>query len=322
LLTFSRQGAKVSTAVNCAKIVEDTAALLKHTINKNIAIHVENRATHTSVIGDDSLLQNAFMNMGINASHAMPNGGELTFTLENLELDAEYCEISPFEIIPGDYLEIAIRDTGTGMPPEVQSRIFEPFFTTKEQGKGTGLGMAAVYGTVQEHGGAIVVYSELGTGTVFHVYLPITTETVRREILAEPTVIGTGTVLVVDDEELIRITASALLRSMGYRVILATDGQEGVHTFLETKDEIDLIILDMIMPVMGGRETFTKLREIDPTIPVIIASGFAKEEDMAALKKEGVNGFLNKPFRRAELAEMVAGAMGKSTVASSNDSLL
>jgi len=309
LLLFARKGNKASSTVNCAKIVEDTVALLKHTINKNITVSVENRAIQTSVIGDDSLLQNAIMNMGINASHAMPDGGVLTFTLENLELDAEYCSVSPFEIIPGEYLEISIRDTGTGMPPEILSRIFEPFFTTKEAGKGTGLGMAAVYGTVQEHNGAITVYSEVGAGTVFHVYLPVTAETVRREITSEPKGTGSGTILVIDDEELIRITASAMLRSLGYKVILATNGLEGVKTFLETKDEINLIILDMIMPIMGGREAFAKLREIDPTIPIVIASGFAKEEDMAALKTQGANGFLNKPFRRAELAEMVGTAM-------------
>ncbi len=305
LLLFSRKGNKVSTVVDCVKIVNETVALLKHTINKNISVTMDSRAVQTSVVGDDSQLQNAIMNMAINASHAMPNGGELSFTLENLELDAEYCEISPFEIAPGEYLEIAIRDTGTGMTPEVQSRIFEPFFTTKEAGKGTGLGMSAVYGTVQEHNGAITVNSEVGTGTVFRIYFPVTTETVKREIERDTIVGGTGTILVIDDEELIRITASALLVNLGYKVILATNGLEGVTTFQEAKDEIDLVILDMIMPIMGGREAFLKLREIDPTIPVIIASGFAKEEDMSALKSQGVNGFLNKPFRRAELAEKV-----------------
>ena len=171
--------------------------------------------------------------------------------------------------------------------------------------------MAAVYGTVQEHNGAITVYSELGLGTVFRLYLPVTSETVRREIETASTEIGSGTILVIDDEELIRLTASALLRSLGYRVILATNGLEGVETFGEAKDEVDLIILDMIMPIMGGREAFAKLREIDPTIPVVIASGFAKEEDMNLLKSHGINGFLNKPFRKIELAEIVANNLRK-----------
>jgi len=306
LLTFSRKGIKASTPVDCLKIVSDTISLLKHTLNKNISISIESRTTQHTIIGDDSLLQNALVNMGINASHAMPEGGSLIFTLENLELDEEYCHLSPFEIKPGTYLEISVRDTGIGMPPEILSRVFEPFFTTKDQGKGTGLGLAMVYGMVQEHGGAITVYSELGNGTVFHIYLPVVSDISRPADLHEETIYGEGTILLIDDEELIRITASAILSSLGYQVILAENGEEGVLIFKENMGKIDLIILDMIMPVMGGRETFCHIREISESVPVIIASGFAKEEDMKALKKQGVGGFLQKPFRRAELAEMVA----------------
>ncbi|MBP7563410.1 MAG: PAS domain-containing protein, partial [Candidatus Cloacimonetes bacterium] len=306
LLTFSRKGIKASTPVDCLKIVSDTISLLKHTLNKNISISMESRTTQHTIIGDDSLLQNALVNMGINASHAMPEGGSLIFTLENLELDEEYCHLSPFDIKPGTYLEISVRDTGIGMPPEILSRVFEPFFTTKDQGKGTGLGLAMVYGMVQEHGGAITVYSELGNGTVFHIYLPVVSDISRPADLHEETIYGTGTILLIDDEELIRITASAILSSLGYQVILAENGEEGVLIFKENMGKIDLIILDMIMPVMGGRETFYHIREISESVPVIIASGFAKEEDMKALKKQGVGGFLQKPFRRAELAEMVA----------------
>ena len=311
LLMFSRRESRTNTVVDCVKIVSDTVSLLEHTINKNIFVSMENHAAHTSIAGDDSLLQNAFMNMGINASHAMPNGGRLTFTLKNLELDKEYCEFSPFEIKPGEYLEIAIRDTGCGMPPEVLSRIFEPFFTTKEQGKGTGLGMSAVYGTIQEHNGAITVNSEVGSGTVFRVYLPVIAEKVRSEEQAEPVVTGSGTVLVIDDEELIRFIASSILKSLGYRVIVADNGLEGVNIFREMSGQIDLIILDMIMPGMGGREAFSRLREIRSDIPIIIASGFAKEEDMTELNKLGVNGFLNKPFRKVELAGIVGKSVGR-----------
>jgi PAS domain S-box-containing protein len=305
LLTFSHKANKANRAIDCNQIIRDTVSLLRHTIDKNIVVSTSNRATKLTVIGDDSLLQNAIMNMGINASHAMPDGGELTFTLENLELNREYCEVSPFDIKPGEYLAISISDTGVGMSADVVSRIFEPFFTTKEAGKGTGLGLAAAYGTVQEHGGAITVYSEPGAGTVFNIYLPVSAETVRREPESGPNMVGSGTILVIDDEELIRVTTSAMLRSLGYRVILATNGQEGIETFLKANDEIDLILLDMIMPVMEGPEAFAKLREIDPKIPIVIASGFAQEEDMVELKRQGACGFLDKPFSRAELAKMM-----------------
>jgi len=233
----------------------------------------------------------------------MPSGGELIFTLENLELDEEYCAVSPFEIKAGEYLEITIRDTGTGMNQEIMSRIFEPFFTTKEAGDGTGLGLAAVYGAVKDHDGAIVVYSEEGTGTVFHIYLPITSESIKRDITAVVKPSATGTILVIDDEELIRITTSALLKSLGYTVILAENGLVGVNKFREIPDQVDLIILDMIMPVMGGREAFSKLREVRSDTPIIISSGFSKAEDLHELKKQGVNGFLPKPFRKGVLGE-------------------
>jgi len=235
----------------------------------------------------------------------------LTFILENLDLDINYCEASPFDIKPGSYLEIAIRDTGCGIPQEITSRIFEPFFTTKENGKGTGLGLAMVYGTVQEHGGAITVYSEVSAGTVFHIYLPLTEDSAYHKRGFETLPTGASTVLLVDDEELIRITAKGLLESLGYNVVLAINGEEGIKTFAERKDEIGLIILDMIMPVMGGREAFEKMRNINPDIPILIASGFAKEEHLALLRKQGLSGFLQKPFRISELAIKVSEALTK-----------
>jgi len=305
LLVFSRRGQEASSPVDCLTIAEETVELLRQTVDKAITISLDNRALQSVVIGDESELQSALMNIGINAAQAMPDGGELSYTLENLDLDEEYCHASPFAIKPGMFLKITVQDNGCGIPPELAARIFEPFFTTKEQGKGTGLGLALVYGTIQKHGGAVTVYSEVGSGTVFHLYLPLTNERACPKSEAPPILQGRGTVLVVDDEELIRNTAAALLESLGYQVILATNGQEGVDTFRKAKDEINLVILDMIMPVMGGHEAFTQLRQIDPSIPVLIASGFAKEEDMAKLKEQGANGFLNKPFNKAKLMEML-----------------
>lgn len=306
LLSFSRKGAKASTPIDCLKVVSDTVSLLKHTLNKNISISLESRADFMTIIGYDSNIQNALVNMGINASHAMPDGGYLIFTLQNLVLDEEYCSASPFDIKPGTYLEISVRDTGIGMSPEIMNRIFEPFFTTKEQGKGTGLGLSMVYGMVQEHEGSINVYSEPGSGTVFHIYFPVIQGSIKTEENTEEAIHGSGTILVIDDEELIRITASAILNSLGYTVILAENGEEGIKRYRENLDQIDLIILDMIMPVMGGRETFKHIREINISVPVIIASGFAKEEDMKVLRNQGVSGFLQKPFRRSDLADLMA----------------
>lgn len=310
LLAFSRKGNKASSAVNVATTINDAAAILRSTINKNIAIVVEQKAAYTNVIGDDALLQHCILNLGINASHAMQNGGNITISLENRSLGEEYCQASPFHLRPGEYLEVAVRDNGCGMTPEVQARIFEPFFSTKEPGQGTGLGLSAVYGTILEHQGAVTVYSEPGKGTVFHIYLPVTDQHPGISTNdSEPIPTGNGTVLIIDDEELIRITAEAILTDLGYRIILAENGLEGIKEISRHGDNIDLVILDMIMPVMGGRQTFEKLRELAPSLPVIISSGFSKEEDLAILKDQSIAGFLRKPFRRTELARLVAATL-------------
>ncbi|MGM0461275.1 MAG: ABC transporter substrate binding protein [Fibrobacterota bacterium] len=309
LLTYSRKGSRNKARIDCARIANDTASLLRYTLDKSIEVSLHCHAEHTLIQGDDSLIQTALMNMGINASHAMPTGGILTFILENRDLSEDYCSASPFDITPGSYLKISIRDTGTGIPPDKLPHIFEPFFTTKEQGKGTGLGLSAVYGTIREHRGAVTVYSEPGAGTEFHLYLPLTFQAESQPAAPEKILSGTETILLIDDEELIRMTAKRQLESLGYTVICAHDGVAGVDIFAEKAADIDLVILDMIMPRMGGREAFTALRDISPHIPIIIASGFSKDEDMNSLRKKGISGFLHKPFRRNALGKMVYSAL-------------
>ena len=174
LLSFSRNNPKVSTAIDVHEIIIATSVLLENSIDRRITLKMELAAEKCTIIGDSSQLQNALLNLAINASHAMPEGGMLTIASRNLPLDKPYCDASLFDIQPGEYLEIEVRDTGYGIAPEHVNRIFEPFFSTKEQGEGTGLGLAAVYGTVQQHSGAVTVYSEQGNGTIFHVLLPVT----------------------------------------------------------------------------------------------------------------------------------------------------
>lgn len=309
LLAFSRKRVHSRSTVDCFQIINETVDLLKHTIDRNISIAIESCTDVSTITGDPSQLQNSLMNIGINAAQAMPDGGVLKFKLDSITLDNEYCAVSPFALKPGLFVDIAISDTGCGMTPDIMSHIFEPFFTTKEQGKGTGLGLSAVYGTVQDHGGAITVHSEVGVGTVFHLYLPTSSE-LPQEVMTEkncPT--GAGTILVIDDDELIRCTASALLQSLGYAVMLAENGVEGVEKFKHMQSSIDLVILDMIMPELGGKEAFIKLREINPGIPVVIASGFSNPEEMQSLKEKGVFSFLPKPFKKIELAEIVDNAL-------------
>jgi signal transduction histidine kinase/ActR/RegA family two-component response regulator len=313
LLAFSRKGTKEMSLLDAGAVVNDTVGLLRRTIDKRISIVIENNAENTLVDGDDGLLQNAFMNLGINASHAMQDGGTITFTLANTELAEEYCASSTFDLRPGPYLTISVRDTGCGMPFEIVTRIFEPFFTTKKEGEGTGLGLAAVYGTLQDHHGAITVYSEVGAGTIFHVHLPLSEQTdAPRSVMETPIRNGTGTILLIDDEDPIRATTKAILTKNGYTVEVAANGRDGFDVFLLSQGKFDLVILDLIMPHRGGRETFTKIREIDPNIPVILSSGFSKEEDLQAMREKGISGFLQKPFGRTVLLDTVAKALGNS----------
>lgn len=306
LLAFSRKGTTVIKPIDIIPILSDTVSILQHTIDKKVSISEDFHIKSAWIEGDGSLLQNAFLNLGINAGHAMPQGGHLIFSVEAVELNSRYCELSTFDISAGTFVEITISDTGHGMPPEVMSRIFEPFFTTKEHDMGTGLGLSAVYGTVAQHHGAITVYSEVGKGTVFHVYLPMSNLLVNQ-LVSEPIAPqGSGTILLIDDEELVQATASTILSKLGYRVITAENGKRGIELYKEHREEISLVILDMIMPVMGGIETFMSIRSMDPSLPVIVSSGFSREEDQEALSQLGVSGFLRKPFHRVELAEMIS----------------
>lgn len=307
LLAFSRKGTAVFTPVDIASVIRDSVVILQRTLDKQITVEAHFRTDDRWVSGDDALLQNVFINLGINAGHAMPQGGTLSIVVRETELSEEYCDMVPFDIAAGWFLQISVSDTGCGIPPEVLPKIFEPFFTTKEIGKGTGLGLASVYGTMHEHHGAITVYSEVGKGTVFHLYLPMSAREkggVAEDESALPC--GSGTILLVDDEALVRDTAAALLKRQGYEVLLAEDGAKALQMYTEHRAEIRLVILDLIMPVMGGKETFQYLHEADPRLPVIVTTGFSRETDIQMIREMGAVDILAKPFRRREIAEKVA----------------
>lgn len=300
LMAFGRQKNLASTAVNVHDAVREAIALLKYSIDKKISINVTLKAENSMVIGDLSQLQNVFLNLGINASHAMPDGGTLTIKSDLTTLDETIAKT--YNLQPGTYIKFEIRDTGCGVKPEDLPRLFEPFFTTKALGKGTGLGLAAVFGIIKQHMGIITAYSEINVGTVFHLLLPLTDkkQTITRTTL--PLAHGHGLILVIDDEPMIRTTAAAILKQLGYEVMVAENGLEGLKVFKEHKDKIDLVMLDMIMPIMNGRECYQKMQEIKPEVKVIMASGFSKEEDLQQLKTAGLTGFIHKPYGVAELS--------------------
>lgn len=303
LLTFSRKGKTIFATLNINDIIDDTTSLLSRTINKNINISVVKDALDNIVLGNSGSLQSALMNLGINASHAMTNGGQFNINTKNIKLDKNYCNSSSFDIEPGEYIVIEVRDSGAGISKDILDKIFEPFFTTKEQGKGTGLGLASVYGTIIEHHGAIYVYSEVGTGTAFHIYIPCSQKTILDDKKIDKVLPrGTGKILLVDDEEMIRTTGKYMLEEIGYTVILAANGKEALEIFSNRHNDINLVLMDMIMPEMNGRETFYKMKEIDIDCKVVISSGFTKDEDLEKMTKFGLLGFIAKPYGTEELA--------------------
>jgi len=306
LLAFGRKGKMTSTAIDVHRIVDDTVAILHRTIDKKITIFIKKNARNPTISGDNTALQNALLNIGINASHAMSEGGEIHISTQNVQLGPDDCKILPFELEAGPFIEIVVKDTGCGIPPGNLPKIFEPFFTTRTQGKGTGLGLAAVYGTIIEHYGAITVQSQLEQGSTFRLLLPSSESTIflgRRR--PEVTLTGSGKVLVVDDERVIRKTGKMLLERMGYEVFLAENGLEAVKMYQNMGDTIDLVIMDMIMPEMNGREAFFRIKELDNDSKIVISSGFTKDESLDDLKCLGLSGVIRKPYRSAELSQLL-----------------
>jgi len=309
LLTFGRKRNTVFTTECVHQIISDSVGLLNRTINKNIKIEVHSRAEQSSIIADCSAIQNCFLNLAINASHAMHDGGMITFITENVVLSDTYCTKSSFDITPGNYIKIGIYDTGEGISENILAKIFEPFFTTKEVGKGTGLGLAAVYGTIQEHFGEITVSTSVGKGTKFNIHLPSTVTGISEinEHPLPPT--GTGRILLVDDEDIILITGKSFLVKMGYTVSVCNNPHTALDLFTNSAEPFDLVITDLIMPEMSGAELFLELQKIDPACKVLIASGFTKEQSLEKLKECGDVDFVQKPFTYSQLGSIVDESM-------------
>jgi len=306
LLAFSRKGRMQSVAVDLHALIREVVALLSRSIDKRIEVATDLQARGATVIGDPSQLQNALLNLGLNARDAMPSGGRLAIATREVELDGD-------PGAPAPAIELSVSDTGVGMSPAVRERIFEPFFTTKDQGRGTGLGLAGVYGTVHNHGGRIQVASEPGQGTTFRVVLPLSSDAQMSAPAAGALpaaegapVKGQGRVLVVDDEEAVRSYAGRALKELGYAPTLCKDGGEALALFETRSREFDLVVLDLMMPVLSGLDTFRRMKAIRPDVRVLVSSGFSQPDTAHTLLKEGVVGFLSKPFQLDELARELA----------------
>jgi PAS domain S-box-containing protein len=315
LLAFSRKGKYLSVPVDMHRIAFEVVDLLKRTIDKNIAIRQRLAAHPSTTLGDPTQLQNALLNLALNARDAMPDGGELTIATDVVGVDEARRRRLRLSADPGRYLQVSVTDSGSGMDEETQRRIFEPFFTTKAPGKGTGMGLAAVYGTARGHGGAVTVSSEVGQGSVFSLFLPSVESAVPEEpgygdARRLPHGQESAHVLLVDDEETICAVATRMLEKLGCSVTVCRNGAEAVDLYRQLWRSVDLVILDMVMPVMGGREAFLAMREINPEVVAILTSGYSIEGAAQEIMNEGVKVFIQKPYSAARLARTLADLLG------------
>lgn len=307
LLAFSRKGKRFIQSVDVHQVVDEVVEILNHTLDRKITVHTEKNAPTSLIEGDPGQIQQVLMNLCINASDAMPRGGCLAISTGLTRADEAFCQ-GQESLASGSFLELRVEDTGEGMTEYVMERLFEPFFTTKEEGKGTGLGLSMVYGTVKDHGGTVKASSQIGKGSVFTVLLPLQdAQSKKAEPLAKrPIAYGTGTILVVDDEEIIRQLLTEMLQEMGFRVLSASDGVEALEKYRNNWRAIDLVIMDFIMPRLSGREAFLAMKEINSEVKVILSTGYGRDGAVEDALGQGIVGFVQKPFRAEELADVLA----------------
>jgi len=308
LLAYSGRGAVATAKVNLSDLVHEISALIQASIPKNVHVRLQLDDQLPPIDADPSQIQQIVMNLIINGAEAIPAGtpGSVLVSTGIQKVDAAYIRTTtaPIELDPGLYVYLETHDTGSGMDAETQAKIFDPFFTTKI--KGRGLGLAAVLGIIHGHKGAIKVYSEPGKGSTFKVLLPAVEGYAERAPLSQSSQLnGSGTVLIVDDEEIVRKVAKSALELYGYSVIVVNDGHEALRVFDQRADEIDLVLLDLVMPTMGGEETYQHLRMRRPDVRVILSSGYSDALAQERFAGKALASFIRKPYTARELGEVV-----------------
>lgn len=303
LLGFAQGEKYEAKPTDMNDLVKKSAKIFGRT-KKEIRLHGRYDKQLWTTKVDASQMEHVLLNLYINAWQAMPEGGDIYLETENVRLD-ELCT-QPFSVPPGSYVKVSVCDTGVGMDEETMRRIFEPFFTTKERGRGTGLGLASAYGIVKSHGGFIKVYSEKGKGTTVTFFLPASQGVVAKQ--SPPSVRlqqGSETILVIDDEEVTLHVTKAMLKRLGYRVLGAGSGREGIEVFRQNSADVAMVVLDMIMPGLTGGETFEALKQTNPQVKVILSSGYSLNGQAKAIIDRGCRGFIQKPFGIEELSEKI-----------------
>ena len=307
LLTLARTAPARDEPVDVHQAINEVRDIATRTFDRRIAVEINLAAARSVVTGDRSLLTNALLNLALNARDAMPEGGVLTFSTIEKTLGQDECERLAGVVEPGPFLILRVADTGSGMPPNVQRRAFEPFFTNKPAGKGTGIGLSMVYGTVRSHSGAIELQSAVGTGTAFTIYLPLRLLVAdEMDTLAPEMLTGTGLILLADDDNVVREVARRMLRQLGYQVEIAVDGADAVERIAADPKRFDLVILDGNMPRMHGRDAAVLIRELAPHLRLILSTGYLEPGDSDRLATYGFSAAIGKPYSMSELSRVVA----------------
>ncbi len=310
LLGFA-SGAKYETrTLDVNAVIRRTSEMFGRT-RKEIVIKSRYEEPLAAVDADNGQIEQMLLNLYLNASQAMPGGGMLSLTTENVMLDMRF--VRPYSLKAGGYVKISVGDTGEGMDEKTKERIFEPFFTTRKAGRGYGLGLASVYNIVKAHAGLITVHSEKGRGTVFCIYLPASKKTAEKvsDAPTEPLPMEKGgeTILLVDDEEAVTSVSRDMLEVLGYSVMIAKSGQEAIDIYEKRHDAIDLVILDVVMPDMGGEETLARLRGIKPSVLVTLSSGYSLDRQVTKIMQQGCKSFIQKPFTINVLSQKLREAL-------------
>ncbi|MEW6350803.1 MAG: ATP-binding protein [Thermodesulfobacteriota bacterium] len=297
ILTFSRQAEPERKLVDLSNEVRRVQGLLERTLPRMIRVELDLEEDLPLTNADPSQVEQILLNLAVNARDAMPDGGELLFGTRSVCIPEEYGSTCP-EVEPGTYVVLMVSDNGSGIEKSILDRIFEPFFTTKQPGEGTGLGLSMVFGIVKSHGGHISCDSEPGVGTTLRIYFPVA-EQEGPEAVTDTIQMpagGSETLLLVDDDEAVRTLGAEMLELAGYCVLRAANGREALQIFAREKDEISLVILDLVMPEMGGRKCLEEILKIDPAAKVLIASGYSANGQTKNVLEQGATGFVSKPF--------------------------
>jgi len=312
LLAFSRRQVLQLGPLDLNRTIDDLMKMLHRLIGENIDLQLSPGSALWMVNADRGQMEQVIINLCVNARDAMPDGGRLSIETRNVDLDDDYCTRHEWAK-PGRYVRLSITDSGCGMDRETKSKIFEPFFTTKEQGRGTGLGLATVYGIVRQHEGLIHVSSAIGNGSKFSVYLPVTESTEEILPLTQgPVPGGHETILLAEDDEPLRFLAEKILTLAGYRILAAVDGEDALRLYRDHEQEIDLLLMDVVMPRKGGCVVYDEIRAVRPDIPCIFMSGYSENAMRIDFVLDQGFKLIQKPFNSADLLRLLRKELDRS----------